>query len=264
VNFARVATAVVLAPAFVLAVWYGSVLFFTCLIEIIAAAAFVEYSAMAEKKGIKVLRLQGLLAVLIIPLAFSGSSELVYLVTAVTVLSVMIGSLGDPEKGAPRFAYTLAGIFYICVCFTSALLLRNLPEGQKLFLLICFATWGADIGAYYVGRFAGKHKLAPNISPGKTVEGFAGGILGSFVFGLLFAYFLYRPSFGLEAVAAGAIGGIVGPLGDLCESMLKRHFGVKDSGTILPGHGGILDRTDAVMVTIPVFYIFMALTEGLL
>ena len=132
-------------------------------------------------------------------------------------------------------------------------------NGQLQFLLICFATWGADIGAYYAGRYLGKTKLAPAISPGKTVEGFAGGIISAVVFAGLFAFFFFPQANMVLIVGAGLIGGLFGPVGDLAESQIKRFFGVKDSGAILPGHGGLLDRADALMLTAPAYYVLLAL-----
>ena len=164
---------------------------------------------------------------------------------------------------ATQIGSRLTGVMYIGLGFTGALLIRKLPDGEKLFLLICFATWGADIGAYYAGRLWGKRKLAPRISPGKTVEGFIGGVVSASVFSAAFGYLFYPGSLGIPAAAAALCGGLIGPIGDLSESSIKRYFGVKDSGTLLPGHGGLLDRADALMMSAPVFYIFLAVKGGL-
>ncbi|MFQ5432021.1 MAG: phosphatidate cytidylyltransferase [Nitrospinota bacterium] len=262
-NRTRVVTALVLAPLFTTAVWYGPFLFFLGLIELCVAICFLEYADLAKAKGMDVPRLKGTMASLVIPIAFLGSASLVYIILTAILVSVFAGTVLDRSGGVKRFAFTLAGIMYIGLCFSGALLIRKLPDGEKLFLLICFATWGADIGAYYAGRLWGKRKLAPHISPGKTVEGFIGGLVSASVFSFAFAYIFYPEALGLSAIAAALCGGLIGPLGDLSESSIKRNFGAKDSGTLLPGHGGLLDRADALMMSAPVFYMFLAVKGGL-
>jgi len=263
VNRTRVVTALVLAPLFTAAVWYSPFLFFVGLIELCVAVCFLEYAGMAKAKGIELPRIWGLIASLIIPLAFLSSAPLVYMVLVAILVSFFAYAISDRSNGVKRFAFTLSGVMYIGLCFTGALLIRKLPDGEKLFLLICFATWGADIGAYYAGRLWGKRKLAPRISPGKTVEGFIGGLASASAFSFAFAYIFYPDALGIPAIAAALCGGLIGPLGDLSESSIKRYFGVKDSGTLLPGHGGLLDRADALMMSAPVFYIFLAVKGGL-
>jgi len=262
-NMARIATTAVLAPVFILTVWRCSFPLFIVLIELFCAVSFLEYARMAQSKGIKILRFHGLLATLIMPLAFIQSAAVIYVALAVTLVSILSACVADTERGAESFIFTVAGVLYIGVCYSAAVLIRKLPEGEKLFLLICFATWGADIGAYYIGRLFGRIKLAPSISPGKTVEGCIGGLLLSVAFSFGFAFYLFKPALGETMLAAGFIGGFIGPIGDLSESMLKRFFGQKDSGSILPGHGGLLDRADALLFTAPAFFIFLVLRDGL-
>lgn len=262
-KYTRVATAAVLAPCFVLLVWFGSLTVFIVMIELAVAISFIEYSNMALKKDINVYRRRGLLAAMILPLAFIHSAPVVYIILVFIFASVMAAGVSSSGNGAERAVFTLFGIFYVGLAYSSTILIRSMPDGGKLFLLICFATWGADIGAYYVGRFMGKRKLAPHISPGKTVEGFVGGVISSMLFAALFWTLFFGSADGKTVIAAGLIGGLIGVLGDLSESMIKRYFGVKDSGTILPGHGGLLDRADALMFTAPFFYVFLAFKSGL-
>ena len=259
----RVATVLLLAPLFTAAVWYGPFELFVTLVELSIAICFLEYANMAKSKGIRIPKIKGLIAALVIPLSFIISAPVVYIILAAILVAIFADTILDRSDGFLRFAFTLTGIMYISLCFTGALLIRKLPDGEKLFLLICFATWGADIGAFYAGRLWGKRKLAPHISPGKTVEGFLGGIASAIIFSVAFAYTLYPDSLGMMAAAAAFCGGLIGPLGDLSESSIKRYFGVKDSGTLLPGHGGLLDRADALMMTAPVFYLFLAVKGGL-
>ncbi len=127
----------------------------------------------------------------------------------------------------------------------------------RVFCLILF-IWAADTGAYFAGKNFGKHKLAPSISPGKTWEGWAGGAALTLLVGWAAGYFLPDIPLSHRLVAAGVVA-VFGPLGDLAESMLKRSAGVKDSGTFLPGHGGLLDRFDAFLLVLPVLALLQVL-----
>ena len=130
-------------------------------------------------------------------------------------------------------------------------------EPGRVFCLIFF-VWAADTGAYFAGKNFGKHKLAPRISPGKTWEGWAGGAALTLLVGWAAGYFLPDIPLSHRLVAAGVVA-VFGPLGDLAESMLKRSAGVKDSGTFLPGHGGLLDRFDAFLLVLPVLALLQVL-----
>lgn len=130
-------------------------------------------------------------------------------------------------------------------------------EPGRVFCLIFF-VWAADTGAYFAGKNFGKHKLAPSISPGKTWEGWAGGAALTLLVGWAAGYFLPDIPLSHRLVAAGVVA-VFGPLGDLAESMLKRSAGVKDSGTFLPGHGGLLDRFDAFLLVLPVLALLQVL-----
>jgi len=130
-------------------------------------------------------------------------------------------------------------------------------------LLTFMCIWAADIGAYFVGKYFGKTPLS-GISPKKTVEGAIFGITASVAVGIGVAYYINLPDFYLTGAALGSLIGIASLLGDLTESMLKRDAGVKDSGDIIPGHGGILDRTDSYIFTAPLVYYFVTLLLPLL
>lgn len=134
----------------------------------------------------------------------------------------------------------------------------SLPPGLSLTVLTFFCIWAADIGAYVIGKFFGKTRLS-DISPKKTVEGAVFGIIASVAVALVGAYYLHLPKFLFTGVGLGLLIGIASLLGDLTESMLKRDAGVKDSGQLIPGHGGILDRTDSYIFTAPLVYYFVTL-----
>ncbi len=134
----------------------------------------------------------------------------------------------------------------------------SLPQGLTVTVLTFLCIWAADIGAYIIGKFFGKTRLS-EISPKKTVEGAVFGISASVAVALAGAYYLNLPKSPLTGLALGLLIGIASLLGDLTESMLKRDAGVKDSGQLIPGHGGILDRTDSYIFTAPLVYYFVTL-----
>ena len=137
-----------------------------------------------------------------------------------------------------------------------ALVRRDVPEGPSFVVMTLMFAWFGDTGGYFAGRFLGKRKLYEAVSPKKTVEGAFGGLAGSVVGGLS-AHFLYMPSIPLEHVVPLAIvASVFGQAGDLAESLIKRSTGVKDSGQIVPGHGGILDRVDALLFVSACVYLY--------
>jgi phosphatidate cytidylyltransferase len=163
-----------------------------------------------------------------------------------------------------RFAFTLLAFLYLPWSLGYVLLLRETPDpglGLWTLSLPLVASFATDIGAYFAGRFFGRHKLAPEISPGKTLEGSMGGILFSFL--ALLAYTAWVREvfpFGLlELWLFSLLLSLAAQLGDLAESMLKRFAGVKDSGRFLPGHGGLLDRLDSLLFTFPLTYFLVVL-----
>ncbi len=151
-----------------------------------------------------------------------------------------------------NISITITGILYIIFPFIILTLLRASTNDYWLVLSIFIMTWTSDTFAYLIGRKLGKHKLFERISPNKSWEGFIGGLLFSIVAGFLIAYFTEHSI--IKFMAYGLLIGLFGTLGDLIESMLKRSLKIKDSGNILPGHGGLLDRFDALLLVIPIIY----------
>jgi phosphatidate cytidylyltransferase len=147
-------------------------------------------------------------------------------------------------------------VVYIPLSLSTLVLMRAGPDGVTWIFFILFVVFLGDVGAYYVGTYKGKHRLNPSISPGKTIEGALGGLGANLVVGLVFkAVFLPGLPFLWTAVLVLTMGA-AGQAGDLFESEMKRAAGIKDSGNILPGHGGLLDRIDALLFAAPVAYVW--------
>lgn len=186
---------------------------------------------------------------------------LVAMLLALPILSqlVVLARLGDMRTAALRLTSLSFGPLYVGAGMaTLALLKRDAgSDGPGFVVLALMLSWLSDTGAYFAGRFLGKNKLYAAVSPKKTVEGAIGGLGGS-VAGALLGSFGYLTSLPVShAIALGLVGGALGQAGDLGESLLKRSVGVKDSGGIVPGHGGILDRVDALLVTGTMAYLYV-------
>ncbi len=171
---------------------------------------------------------------------------------------VPLWRLGDIKTAGLRQMAGIGGPLYVGVALTTiAMLRRDLgDDGAGYVAMTLTFAWLGDTGAYFSGRYLGKAKLYPEISPRKTRAGFTGALAGASI-GALVAHFWYLPSIPLlHALGLAVIGGGMGQLGDLAESLLKRSSGMKDSGWILPGHGGLLDRVDALMIVSPIVYVY--------
>jgi phosphatidate cytidylyltransferase len=165
------------------------------------------------------------------------------------------------EGVAAKIALTALGVLYVGTFGALIGLLRDRTYGVFWVFALLGMTWLNDTLAYFFGHKFGRHKLAPMISPGKTTEGFVGGYLGTLTGFVLFWKLLPNDVTLVQGLALTLLVGLFGPLGDLCESLIKRSFYVKDSGNIIPGHGGMLDRIDALLFTAPVVYAFAALVH---
>lgn len=153
---------------------------------------------------------------------------------------------------------TLTGIFYIVFFSYHVVLVDETGEYSIMLWLIVLTAFGTDIMAYFTGMLLGKHKLCPKISPKKTIEGSIGGILGSVILCAAFSG-IFVPRLLVHCIIIGVLGGIISQFGDLTASIFKRKMGIKDYGTLIPGHGGILDRFDSVLFTAPMVYYYISL-----
>ncbi len=246
----RIATALVLIPIIIYCIVWAPLPAFAVVLTIIATLCFIEYDAIVAAHGISKSSWLGFasgLIVLLVPGVGVG------IVTAIALAAMALALRSEDLRGElVRAGASVLGIVYIFGSWRCALELRLL---SPYWLLIAIAlNWAGDSAAMYVGKAFGRHKLAPVISPGKTWEGSAASVVGSVLFALAVAYFAL-PGTALWLVAVVAVlANIAGQIGDLCESVLKRGAGMKDSGTMLPGHGGWLDRVDSTLFAVPVAY----------
>jgi phosphatidate cytidylyltransferase len=178
--------------------------------------------------------------------------------SVVAVFVVHLLRVGAMETVGRRVAVSLGSLLYVGVLLTFAALLHRAPFGPAWVVLALSVTWLGDTGAYAAGRMFGRHKMYELVSPKKTWEGAVGGMVSS-AGAALVAHAWYLPELSVrDALLIAIPGSLLGQVGDLCESLLKRSFGVKDSGKILPGHGGMLDRVDALMFVAPYVYLYAA------
>jgi phosphatidate cytidylyltransferase len=189
------------------------------------------------------------------PGLLSDTANISFIVVAILLSQLIAGR--DLKSGFVDTAVVAFGLFYIAWLLGHLILLRSLPEGSFLVFFLFLVTWANDTGAYYVGSLWGRHPMAPRISPRKTWEGFTGGLIGSVLAAFACRAWFLESLGQADALWLGLLIGIAAPLGDLCESVLKRSAGVKDSGAIIPGHGGILDRIDSLIFTTPTFYYYI-------
>ncbi|MET7859624.1 phosphatidate cytidylyltransferase [Streptomyces sp. NPDC005318] len=221
-------------------------------------------SRLEERKGIKAP---------LVPLAVGGAAMVVagyvrgaegaWVATALTALAVLVWRMTEPPEGYLKDVTAgVFAVFYVPFLATFVSMLLNADDGPQRVLTFLLLTVVSDTGAYAVGWRFGKHKLAPRISPGKTREGLVGAVAFAMVAGALCMQFLIDDGTWWQGLLLGLAVAVSATLGDLGESMIKRDLGIKDMGTLLPGHGGIMDRLDSLLPTAPVVWLLLVLFVG--
>ena len=185
------------------------------------------------------------------------------LATLVCIISVPLLSRSPLEQSLKDGALTLFGVLYLGLTLGTLSMTRLLPQGEWLIFFLLLVTWASDTGAYYVGTLFGRHRLAPRISPKKTVEGLVGGLIAAIIVGYVARWWFLPELSGLDCLILAILLTVTGLWGDLTESVMKRSAGMKDSGGILPGHGGMLDRLDSLLFAAPAFYYYITLASRL-
>ena len=244
--------------AFILLMKGGTILFFASL-AISLVGLFELYRVMKIDKELP--GLIGYLAGISYYglLWFDGEHYMTLLSIVTLMLLLTVYVVTFPRYGTEQITVAFFGIFYVAVMFSYLYQVRMIEDGKYLVWLIFISSWGSDTFAYCAGILFGKHKLAPVLSPKKTIEGAVGGVAGAAVLGYLYGlYFRHsmtevlRPEF-ISAMAC-AIAAVISIIGDLAASAIKRNHNVKDYGHLIPGHGGVLDRFDSMIFTAPAIF----------
>lgn len=273
----RLISGIIVAVIALAAICFGGIVM-NALVLFCAAVAMYEFYNAFRCKGFAPITGAGILMLLIPASAFFtdftypgviefstlGGVNIFPLVITVSIFCVLAAMVFDFKKHtAADGAVTLFGGFYTAYLFSYFIILRNLDAGAYMLVLAIIGAVGADTAAFIIGSKFGKKKLAPAVSPNKTVAGsvaaFAGSTVLCTVFGVILrALGIFRLLPLYHYIVIGVILGAVSQVGDLCASAIKRYCGIKDFGNIIPGHGGILDRFDAYLLTVPVIYYYYA------
>ncbi len=245
------------------AVWFDKPLpWFTVLVAVWGLLAAFEFYSMVSASKVRPITGFGIIWVLLFILSPHLDYDFLtpFLLTSAVILSLIWLLLKQQKEGAfVGWAWTMAGILYVGWLLSHLVALRGLDDGRNWVFFALFITFASDSTAFFAGRVWGRHPLAPQISPTKTWEGAIGGVLGAILISLLFT--LPTPlslplNYG-QAILLGLLVSVFGQLGDLVESLLKRNMGVKDSGKLMPGHGGALDRIDSIVFAGIVVYYYV-------
>lgn len=237
---------------------------FTLLAMAMIGMALWEYFAMAEAKGVRVYKYFGVCIGMLIPLivfiqkGLEGyfALEPFVIVIACLFTFVLQFTRRESSQALASIAVTMFGLLYISWLFSFFVRLKFMPGGSLLVAFVILVTKMGDVGAYLVGSSIGRRNLVPRISPHKTFEGTIGGLVFSLITAVLSG--LYLPGFSLNhLIVLGFLLGVLAQVGDLAESLLKRDCGVKDSGSMLPGFGGMFDLVDSLLFTTPIFYFYV-------
>ncbi len=256
----RVVTAAVLIPFAVGIVLWGSTAIVALAVALVTLLALFEYFALGEAIGHRAYRFwTATCALVLIYSQWQGNAEHGYVLGLVLGIAILTLFTKRPMvEGLPSAGISASGLILIAFPLSFAIPLHAAgPQGPALLLFAMVIIWVGDTAAYFVGRSIGRYKLAPHLSPKKTWEGTVASFLGSLIVAVVFARFMTVPLEHLLGMAA--VGNVAGQVGDLLESAYKRSAGIKDSGSILPGHGGVLDRIDALILAIPVVWYYWIL-----
>lgn len=261
--FKRIITALIGIPALVF-IFYKSGIYLLCTVVLLTILGLAEFNNILRKSGCRNMVLPLWLGAVIIPYTvLYNSSAVITAIFLFAAASAIFYLIKHPYFSPHDLSLCFLGFIYVILGFTHLILLRNLTEGFWLIIYVFVIVWSTDTAAFFVGTYLGKHRLAPAISPKKTWEGFWGGI----IFSTLAAYVLVTAAdlqYGISLVLISPFISVAGQCGDLFESALKRFAGIKDSGYIIPGHGGVLDRFDSTLWAAPFTYHILYFIERLL
>ena len=230
------------------------ILFFTLLAVSLIGMRELNKVMKVSDEHVTVLELVGYLGAVLYYIAmkadFGNYGTMAIIISMILILFVYV--FGYPKYRAEQVMAAFFGMVYVAVMLSFIYLTRNLPDGKFLVWLIFLCSWGCDTCAYCVGMLIGKHKMAPVLSPKKSIEGAVGGVVGAALLGVIYAAATQGKM--AEYALICAVGALISMVGDLAASAIKRNQNIKDYGKLIPGHGGILDRFDSVIITAPVIY----------
>lgn len=258
----RILTTIVLLPIFIFIVVSKEIYYFAALTFTGAVLAELEYFKVTEKLGIKIFKTVSMLWTLsfLCVALWPKSLQLEIVISGGFLLLIanVIFSKASMKERVQSVSMTLLGVFYIgfFLAYFIALKSQGDERGKDLLLLLTFIVWAGDTMAYIIGSSIGKHKLAPEISPKKTWEGAMANVVTSVIIAYISSLTFIQRIDLKDALILGVLISVVGQIGDLFESVLKRAANIKDSSNILPGHGGILDRIDSLVLTAPILYYY--------
>jgi phosphatidate cytidylyltransferase len=263
-KYARELTAAVFAPLAIWIIGWGHTYVFDAAIAVCAALALHEFLLLGQKKGHFIPVALCIVIMCFILAAFvlePVSVEMGVFVALLVIPASYVFSGTRLEDSLEGSGISIMATLYVGMLGGSLIRLRSdfHELGPKLLFFLLLVVWLGDTGAYYFGRMLGKHKMSPRISPKKTIEGGIGGLVTSMIAAVVIQMTFFHEFPLIHAIIAGAILSMAGMIGDLAESMWKRSANVKDSGTLLPGHGGFLDRFDSVLFTAPILYTYWSL-----
>lgn len=235
------------------------------LLAVLSLVGMLEFFAMALPERSKELFPVAVLGALTValPLLSDGRFFVMSLAAAFLLSGLhFLFRLRDISTVSRELSLVITAYIYIPFLIAHLMMIRLLPLGSSWLLLIMLIVMTNDAAAYYIGSAIGKHRLYEAVSPKKSIEGALGGLAGSLVGALLAKYIFFSQLGYADVVITALVVGVIGQLGDLFESLLKRSFGVKDSGSIFPGHGGVLDRMDSILFAAPVTYYYAVYLFG--
>jgi phosphatidate cytidylyltransferase len=237
--------------------------FFCFVVTLFIGLGLYEFFKMVANKGIFVYQYYGIFTGVLLPIlvylkygGFVPDLEPFLIVIISLFVFILQFTRKDNSQALAGIAITLLGILYISWFFSFLIRIKYLPGGASLVAFLLLVTKAGDIGAYFIGKFFGRHNLIPRISPKKTVEGTIGGFLASVTAAFLSKGLLPEPS-AVDLVMLGVLLGVLSQIGDLSESLIKRDCQVKDAARYLPGLGGMLDVIDSLLFTTPIFYFYV-------
>ena len=239
------------------------ILFFTLLaVSLIGMRELYKVMKVSDEH-VTVLELVGYLGAVLYYIAmkadFGNYGTMAIIISMILILFVYV--FGYPKYHAEQVMAAFFGVVYVAVMLSFIYLTRSLPDGKFLVWLIFLCSWGCDTCAYCVGMLIGKHKMAPVLSPKKSIEGAVGGVAGAALLGVIYAAATQGKM--AEYALVCAVGALISMVGDLAASAIKRNQNIKDYGKLIPGHGGILDRFDSVIITAPVIYYLAKMILGI-